>query len=228
MRLWGYVPLFASVPLAHAAQVAFEQGPSSLSSNLIDRLSQDPDYTSLLLLLQKAKLIPTLNRLNGSTLFAPTNDAIKRHIATDAAWEAALTEDGEELRDNIQEKLRQELFYHLLNYTLPDERPNEGVETMNTLHYPRTPVEPPSHEPPPYPPWMPIPGGTLGGLPQRLRRAVRDDAEWIGVDAFGQQGAQATDRVTASNGVVVKINEVLDVPPDLGASMLFHCSMLKL
>ena len=217
MRLWGYLPLLASAPLAHAAQIPFQQGSNSLSSNIIDKLSQDPDYTCLLKLLQRAKLIPTLNKLNGSTLFAPTNDAIKKRAAVDTFWQSALADEDKDLHDNIQEKLRQELFYHLLNYTLSDDMPKEGVETLETLHYPRTPVEPPSNEPPPYPPWMPIPGGTLGGKPQRLRRAVREEAEWIGVDAFGQNGARVVDRTPASNGVVVKMNQVLTVPPDLGS-----------
>ena len=62
----------------------------------MDALNEDPDYTSLLNLLQKARLIPTLNRLNGSTLFAPTNDAIKRH----SFW----TSIHQDLNDNAHEK----------------------------------------------------------------------------------------------------------------------------
>ena len=120
MRLWGALPLslLAFLPLAHSAQVVLQPGNATvLSTNLVDALSADPDYTSLLRLLQQAKLIPTLNKLNGSTFFAPTNDAIKRHSAQNALWQAALQDDPLDLKDNIQEKLRQELFYHLLNET---------------------------------------------------------------------------------------------------------------
>ncbi|KAI0695129.1 hypothetical protein BC835DRAFT_1415014 [Cytidiella melzeri] len=225
MRLWGCFPLLASIPLVYTAQVTLQRGGSMLSDTLLDKLSNDPEYTSLLRLLQRARLVPTLNKLNGSTIFAPTNAAIGRHVATNAVWQAALTSDIEQVRDNIQEKLRQELFYHLLNYTLPDEDPNEGVETLLTLHYPRTPVEPPSREPPPSPPWMPIPGGTLGGQPQRLRRALHDEEMRVGVDAFGEGGVKAAERVAASNGVVVKIDEVLSVPSDLATVISTHPSL---
>lgn len=218
MRLCNYVSLLIATPLGYAAQVSLNQGATTLSDTLVSKLSADPEYTSLLRLLQRARLIPTLNKLNGSTLFAPTNDAISKHAAVNTIWQSALADDAQELRDNIQEKLRQELFYHLLNHTLP-EGPPEDVETLLTLHYPRTPVEPPSREPPPNPPWMPIPGGSLGGQPQRLRVALRDEETWVGVDAFGKNGVKTTERVNASNGVVLKVDEVLNVPPDLGTPL---------
>ncbi|CCF53983.1 hypothetical protein NDA11_006613 [Ustilago hordei] len=56
----------------------------TLSFNLIDLLSQSPDHTILLRLLQRTRLIPTLNRLqefddgSGLTVLAPTNDAFLR------------------------------------------------------------------------------------------------------------------------------------------------------
>jgi solute carrier family 25 (mitochondrial carnitine/acylcarnitine transporter), member 20/29 len=219
MRVRNYIPLLVALPVlppVYSAQTPLNHIPSPLSDTITDKLSQDPDYTSLLVLLQRARLIPTLNKLNGSTFFAPTNDAISKIAASNTLWKTALSDDSPELRDNVQEKLRQELFYHLLNYTLPDETPHELPETLYTLHYPRTPVGPPSREPPPSPPWMPIPGGTLGGKPQRLRRTVRDDETWVGVDAFGKKGVKVVEQVPASNGVVMKINEVIGVPPDLG------------
>ena len=221
MRLWGALPLslLACLPLVNAAQVVLEPGTATvLSTNLVDALSADPDFTSLLHLLQVAKLIPTLNKLNGSTLFAPTNDAIKRHSAQNALWQAALQEDPLLVRDNIKEKLRQELFYHLLNHnhTL-DDLPEQTPQVLRTLHYPRRPVEPPTNEPPPSPPWMPVPGGTLGGEPQLRRIASRDATAYVGVDAFGEGGAKVVkDVVEASNGILVGIGEVLTVPPDLG------------
>lgn len=56
----------------------------SVSFNLIDLLSQSPEHTILVRLLQRTRLIPTLNRLqefddgSGLTLLAPTNDAFLR------------------------------------------------------------------------------------------------------------------------------------------------------
>lgn len=124
------------------------------------------------------------------------------------------------LSDNIQEKLRQQLFYHLINSSisaLPKEPGN--VQVLKTLHYPRTSVGPPSKQPPPSPPWMPIPGGTLGGQPQRLRIAARDDGAWVGSDAFGNGGAEIIKGVVeAGNGVLLGIADVLEPPPDLGMS----------
>ena len=220
MRLRGAIPLslLALSPLVQTAQVVLDSHKATvLSTNLVDALSADPDYTSLLRLLQHAKLIPTLNKLNGSTLFAPTNDAVKRHSAQNALWRAALQGDTTDIRDNVQEKLRQELFYHLLdyNYTLAEVPQEETPKTLRTLHYPRTPVEPPTREPPPGPPWMPIPGGTLGGEPQRLRIALRDATAYVGVDAFGQGGAKVVKgQVETANGLLIGIDDVLQVPPD--------------
>ena len=224
MRLPGYLPLslFGIIPLTLAAQVSFlvpQQNASVLSGNIIDALSSDPDYTSLLTLLQKAKLIPTLNKLNESTFFAPTNDAIKQHTDSHPLWREVLDGSTAELRDNVQEQLRQELFYHLLNSTLSHEAPDDQVtEVLKTLHYPRKSTSgPPSRAPPPNPPWLPTPGGTLGGEPQRLRYTARDSKSFIGANAFGQGGVEVSKpAVNTSNGLLLGIGAVLDVPEDLG------------
>ncbi|KIO28769.1 hypothetical protein M407DRAFT_22026, partial [Tulasnella calospora MUT 4182] len=164
-----------------------------------------------------AKLVPTLNKLNGSTLFAPTNDAIERHRKETSKSAFALALDGDEsqtLADNVQEVLRQDLFYHLLNYTL-DSVP-EQLTPQLTLHFPALPLEPPTGDPPPSPPWLPVPGGLLGGEPQRLRTTVRDGASYIGVDSQGQGGAKAVkDLVPTANGNIYGIDRVLDTPRDL-------------
>ncbi|KAG5647591.1 hypothetical protein DXG03_008944 [Asterophora parasitica] len=188
---------------------------AAFSTTLVDALSVDPNYASLLRLLQRARLIPTLNRLNGSTLFAPTNDAIKHHLQHNQIWDSVMHDDNFVLNDNIQEQLRQQLFYHLLNYTVSALPTSQDPETHKTLLYPRMPVEPPLREPPPSPPWMPIPGGTLGGEPQRLRASGRDEATWVGVDTFGKGGAKTVNITKAGNGVVVGISKVLEPPPDL-------------
>lgn len=216
MRAWR----LAFAALLFGGQTLSTQSPliSSISSTrqtLVDLLNQDPDYTSLIQLLQGARLIPTLNLLSGSTFFAPTNDAIEHH----AFWNGILQDDPDSLADNIREKLRQQLFYHLINYTViidGDEHP--PVQVLKTLHYPRTPLQPPSREPPPNPPWMPIPGGTLGGEPQRLRVSARKERLWVGVDAAGRHGVEITKgAVNASNGVLYGISDMLEPPPDLGA-----------
>jgi solute carrier family 25 carnitine/acylcarnitine transporter 20/29 len=176
---------------------------------LVDVLNNDEDYSSLLSLLQKAKLIPTLNKLNGSTLFAPTNDAIKRHDL----WRSAL-EYPTLLKDNVQEELRQQLFYHLLNFSVTEDPKDLTTLQVNTLHFPKLSLNPPTNEPPP---WMPIPESSLGNQSQKLRLTSRDGVAWVGVDAFGKGGIEVKkQKVEAANGVVYGIAHVLEVPPDLG------------
>jgi len=223
MRLLGLLSILA--PLVASAQIPIHSStPATSSTTFVDALSADPDYTHLIRLLQRSRLIPTLARLNGTTLFAPTNDAIERHAAYNSLWDVVLYEDGDYLepRDNIQEKLRQELFYHMLNGTLPPfPQPEElTVQVHETLHYPRKPIDPPTGNPPPSPPWIPEPGGTLGGRPQRLRLASRSKGVWVGVDALGKGGVEVTKgRVDVANGVLVGIDGVLEPPPSLGT---FH------
>ncbi|OCH96057.1 hypothetical protein OBBRIDRAFT_809306 [Obba rivulosa] len=229
MRSWTCYPLalLALLPLSVASQLPLQpSAPHTESFNLVDALGADEDYTSLLTLLKHARLIPTLNRLNGSTFFAPTNDAIKHHASSNSLWQMALTDTSSELKDNIQEQLRQELFYHLLNYTMT-MLPTEQLPQMHrTLLYPRTSTEPPSHEPPPYPPWMPIPGGTLGGEPQRLRVAYRDESVWAGVDAAGNQGVKVVkEAVNTSNGLLLGVGEWIEPPPDLATVIMHHHSL---
>src|SRR5580693_7458774 len=105
MRLWGCLPLAVFAALfpfvSPSSQLSWQSQPTISTSTLVDALNADPDYTSLLSLLQKARLIPTLNRLNGSTLFAPTNDAIRRHPPLSRLSSLA--------GDNVNEQLRQEL-----------------------------------------------------------------------------------------------------------------------
>lgn len=223
MRLLGLLSVLA--PLVASTQIPIHPTtPSASSTTLLDALSADPDYTRLIRLLQRSRLIPTLARLNGTTLFAPTNDAIEHHAAYNSLWGAGLYEDDDNLepRDNIQEKLRQELLYHMLNGTLPPFSQPEDltVQVHETFHYPRKPIDPPTGDPPPSPPWIPEPGGTLGGRPQRLRLSSRGQNVWVGVDAFGKGGVKMTKgRLDVANGVLIGIGGVLEPPPSLGA---FH------
>jgi solute carrier family 25 carnitine/acylcarnitine transporter 20/29 len=198
-----------------AALVA--RAAAALSTTIIDALSADPDYELLLGLLQRARLVPTLNRLNGTTIFAPTNDAIKKH----SLWARVLSDDSFVATDNVNEELRQQLFYHILNFTIDLSEESAPLQTFDTLLYPYKPLDPPSHDPPPYPPWMPIPSGTLGKKPQRLRAALADENRKgrVAVDAFGNGGTDIVKPiVNASNGAVLGISDVLTPPPDLGMS----------
>jgi solute carrier family 25 (mitochondrial carnitine/acylcarnitine transporter), member 20/29 len=214
MRLWPLPVALILLPFVTPSQISW----SSSATTLVTALSNDPDYTSLLRLLQRARLIPTLNKLNGSTFFAPTNDAIKRHFSRNPLWATLLQEDHHlVLNDNVQEQLRQQLFYHLFNYSLVSLPTDQNIQYHRTLLFPHTPLQPPSRKPPPSPPWMPTPGGTLGGEPQRLRVAAREEGAWVGVDAFGKGGSQIIKGQTdAGNGILLGIADVLDPPPDLG------------
>ncbi|KAI9513047.1 FAS1 domain-containing protein [Russula earlei] len=214
MLLFHLIPLslLALLPYSLAdpsEQYIFLPSQDTLSTTLVDKLSEDPDYTTLLRLLQRARLIPTLNRLDGATLFAPTNDAIHRH--------ASLSRFSSLTGDNVNEQLRQELFYHLLNYTVALPNDNDILVTK-TLHFPHGYPGPPSEDPPPSPPWLPIPGGSLGGEPQRLRVGSRNGHINVGVDAFGKGGARVIKApVDAGNGLLVGIDGVLPVPPSLSS-----------
>ena len=215
MRLSHLIPL-SLLPYSLASlhsQFPLNRQEDAFSTTLVDKLSNDSDYTSLLRLLQRARLIPTLNRLNRSTFFAPTNDAIKRH--------KTLSQLDSLVGDNVNEQLRQELFYHLLNYTITLPRDNSVLVTK-TLHYPRGHSDTPSRDPPPYPPWLPIPNGSLGGEPQRLRVATKNGKTFVGVDAFGKGGAHVIkDPVDAGNGLLVGVDSILAVPSSLGAHHSF-------
>ncbi|KAJ2919313.1 hypothetical protein MD484_g1154, partial [Candolleomyces efflorescens] len=216
---WAALPVALTASLLplciSAAQVPWSQ-PATASTTVVDALGADPDYVSLLKLLQRSRLIPTLNRLEASTIFAPTNDAVKRYVDKDSLWKSILEDDAFVVTDNIQERLRQQLFYHLLNYTLPATSSFSGVQTHDTLHYPSLDLQPPSREPPPNPPWMPVPGGSLGGKPQRIRVASDDTGVRVGVDSFGRGGANWVKKaVDASNGVVIGIDTLLDPPSNL-------------
>ncbi|KAM0750330.1 FAS1 domain-containing protein [Meredithblackwellia eburnea MCA 4105] len=127
--------------------------PTASSISLVDILAASPNHTLLLKAFQRARLIPTLNRLNGSTLFAPSDDAIKQESARekqasaqhsislrDAVWTYAIgdpesTQEGDAAappaHDNLQLALRDTLLYHVLNYTYfppPSPPPNSSAE----------------------------------------------------------------------------------------------------
>ena len=205
-------PLLALILAAAADQLTWQSKPKTL----VDVLNDDPDYSLLLPLLQRARLIPLLNKLNESTFFAPTNDAVKRHADKNPLWQSLLSETHTLVPDNVQEQLRQQLFYHILNYSLPELPDDSSPQTHKTLHFPQLPSDSAPKQPPSSP-WFPIPHGLLGNEPQRLRLTSRDGSKWVGVDASGNGGAKLVKgSVEAANGVVYGIAEMLEPPADLG------------
>ncbi|GAA6019042.1 hypothetical protein JCM11491_002499 [Sporobolomyces phaffii] len=123
------------------------------STSLVELLSASPDHSLLLRAFQRARLVPDLNKLNGSTLFAPTNEAIRRaasddHLAhrsspsSSSVWRVlALDSDDDEPRDNLQLELRQTLLYHCLNYTLfPDPNPSPTPSPNASSSFDRDPL----------------------------------------------------------------------------------------
>jgi solute carrier family 25 carnitine/acylcarnitine transporter 20/29 len=219
MRLWACIPLtlLALISSTSTSQIPWHSQPGTQSVTLLDLLNADEDYTLLLSLLQRARLIPTLNKLNGSTLFAPTNDAVKRHSSKNSLWQNLLMDTDSLVPDNVQGQLRQQLFYHLLNYSVNELPEDSATQTLKTLHFPKVEVNPPTHEPPPSSPWFPIPDGLLGDEPQRLRLTSRDGSAWVGTDTFGNGGVEVVKKkVEATNGVVYGISAVLEPPSDLG------------
>jgi solute carrier family 25 (mitochondrial carnitine/acylcarnitine transporter), member 20/29 len=103
--------------------------------------------------------------------------------------------------------LRQHLFYHLINYTIPLLPPNFPVQRpliLETLHYPGSPAEEP-------PPWLPAPGGLLNSI------------AWAGVDFSGRGGIRIIkETITASNGIIVPVEDVIPLPGNLYQEIQAH------
>ncbi|GAA5908579.1 hypothetical protein JCM6882_003683 [Rhodosporidiobolus microsporus] len=130
------------LPVLTLAQLAPE------SATLVDLLSASPDHQLLLAAFQRARLVPTLNRLNGSTLFAPTDEAIKQaqkrererglsgEANGEAVWSAVVewaergeVEEEATQPDNLQLTLRDTLLYHILNHTVFPPPPSNNTNS---------------------------------------------------------------------------------------------------
>ncbi|KZT57878.1 hypothetical protein CALCODRAFT_482866 [Calocera cornea HHB12733] len=206
---------------------------------LIDIVSQSPNHQLLMRLLQRTKLVPTMNMLNNSVFFAPDDNAITKQIegTPSSLWNEALWAADEGSgggRDNIQYELRQHLLYHLV--PLPNfnatERPRPPLtfpsvrpESHSTLYYPGKPIQGPSPAPPPGSPWMPLPGGVLAKMPQRLRVIEKDGVKLAAVDWKGEGGIPLTSLPEAINGEVWSVDTVIPLPPTLGAIASSHPSL---
>ncbi|GAA5927388.1 uncharacterized protein JCM15063_005884 [Sporobolomyces koalae] len=124
---------------------------AAASTSIVDVLSASPDHSLLLRAFQRARLIPTLNRLNGSTVFAPTDEAIRqaqereRSHDDDNVWSSLVLAEDDQEHDNLQLELRDTLLYHCLNYTLfppprshsngsdPDPEPEPPTSTLASV-----------------------------------------------------------------------------------------------
>jgi hypothetical protein len=114
----------------------------ALSITVIDLLSSSTQHSTLLHLLQRCKLVPSVNLMQGLTLFAPTDQAWNtwaKEVQLDEQKGTGAQEDLAKLvlgwrtsrqtgdyvdiedgfADNIMFDTRQLLLYHILNYTLP-------------------------------------------------------------------------------------------------------------
>lgn len=204
---------------------------STQTENLIDVLNYHPELSMFTHLLQRTRLLPTLNRIQeldeeetGITIFAPTNNAFNAMLSGDM---------GDPLADNVQAVLRQRLLYHVLNYTLPTEGP--ALELYETLHLPSRkrlfePTRPgriPQKPQRPPEPGAEDHGGLLGNHGQyiRIQRDATGQVTRVGVNARGQGGARCISRDARSrHGILYVIDQVLDVPPPLDVFLKSHAN----
>lgn len=217
-----------------AQQAALAPSPdlAVTSTNVVDVLSQDPELSLFIRLLQRARLIPTLNKIHDATVFAPTNEAVRNRSIADPVLAAALLEleesaNQEELdgRDNLQYRLRERLFYHILNYTSPDlsfpDVLDSRIAYESTLLFPTTHEE---HGRPGHVPY-PAPEDTLlGGEGQKLSllRETQEDSgddvvTRVGVGGGGAGGAAVIPGRggRGRNGRVVVIDDLLHPPKSI-------------
>jgi solute carrier family 25 carnitine/acylcarnitine transporter 20/29 len=246
--------LSSQTPLTPPPSHADYPPPAILTSTLVDVLSSDPEYSSLLRLLQRTRLIPTLNKLGNATLFAPTNDALARarsdpssslhHLFPLSSSSSLSSEDEDDghtptpFLDNVLFPLRQTLLYHILNFTLPSTSsplfPSSGQpHSFETLLFPDSFSRNPTNNTAPAPPWLPAREGLLGGDGQRVRAFLSAQGEGeekhqarLGVNWDGQGGWSVLgEPIVAGNGVVVKLDGVLEMPKDVGSTILAHPSL---
>ena len=215
-----------------AQQAALAPSPEFevTSTNIVDVLSQDPELSLFIRLLQRARLIPTLNKIHDATVFAPTNEAVRNRSLADPVLAAALLDesaDQEELdgRDNLQYRLRERLFYHMLNYTSPDlsfpDVQDSRIAYESTLLFPTTHEE---HGRPGHVPY-PAPEDTLlGGEGQKLS-VLREPQDEESSDVVTRVGVDGGDGGGAAvipgrggrgrNGRVVVIDDLLHPPKSI-------------
>lgn len=198
---------------------------SPAEMTVIDALSADPQFSDLVRIIQRLKLVPAINKLEDLTIYAPTNDAIRS------------AKGAHSLADNLNEKNRDTIFYHILNYTVHSHSDNRDIpELHQTLLHPGSVLGKLSHNAPPHSPWLPEPGDgrSLLGVGQRVRVGKANDTDIC----FGLRDVAVGDKYTgncnengaatilsskpkrARNGVIYPIDKVIIPPADLGG---FRC-----
>ncbi len=173
------------------------------ATTTIDILSSSPNHSIFIHLLQRTKLIPTLNLIPESTIFAPVDEAWRKwseeedgkDLKVFLSMEGRQDNQDELVADNILFHLRQHLLYHILNYTLtvPIEfQPSPFITTESTLLFPSREIMHPSPAPPPNSPWLPQGGtGSLGGKGQKVRVEFEGDGVIaVGGKASGEEGVE--------------------------------------
>ncbi|KAG0150905.1 hypothetical protein CROQUDRAFT_668249 [Cronartium quercuum f. sp. fusiforme G11] len=220
MRAYQIIILLISISILTSSigqlqaekQFKFSVINSTRSTTLIDLLSNSSSHSNLLYLIQRARLVPTINLLNSSTLFAPTNQAIESSPILSLALKQKSNSNHALEPDNLQLQLRQTLLYHLLNFTLPNATTSPIMLETLLLPSPLTPKQPDDSN------HNSTLQGLLSGHGQKLRLIKRDDQNtYIGIDSFGNGGIllNLKDTQVASNGIMISIDQVLIPPPTL-------------
>lgn len=201
--------------------------------NVMDLLNERPELSTFVRLLQRTRLIPSLSRMqeldvegHGMTLFAPTNAAFEE-ASKSMEWLGFLFNDTA-LPDNVHAKLRQHLWYHILNYSLPLDHAGtvQLQETMyrpsrRRLHEPTRPGTVPQKPKQPPHPGAEDEGGLLSGQGQlvRVTFGANGTVTQVGTDNHGKGGAKVLSiNETSSRGTLYVVDSVLTMPPSLGAS----------
>lgn len=235
--LLSLVALLLSTSLVQASQIPLQALEDDTPvhaqrTTIVDLLSLDGNYTHLVYLLQRSRLVPTINRLhNGSTLFAPLNSAIEAAAlqeSDDPIWSLGLQQDTLIWTDNINAKLRATLLYHLLNVTLPLNSNITEPILLPTMLFPH-PTKAGNEKPGGPFPDSPDVHSLLGNASQVIRflASPLDDGNHtfsVGVDAYGQGGVSVVyDKIaTATNGIILPIETVLPRPKSIGHLLRAH------
>lgn len=230
MLLLHALLLLSHVACCLSSQISFpSQGDpingnrqTSVRTTLVDLLSQQEDFSLVIRLLQRAKLIVNLNLIKDATFFAPTNAAIRSDpwLFSLVDTESELPEQAYMNEDNIQARLRQQLLYHCLNYSLeiPTDDSIRSLETLLFPH-PEAGLGRPGEDSKPFP-GLPAPDqhSLLGGQGQKVRFKLLDQAKArLGVDSHGKSGVRVScQRIQrASNGVLIPVEGLLKPPESI-------------
>ncbi|TIA74661.1 hypothetical protein E3P92_01095 [Wallemia ichthyophaga] len=206
---------------------------SPAEMTVIDALSADPQFTDLVRILQRLKLVPAINKLEDLTIYAPTNDAIRS------------SKGAHSLADNLNERSREIIFYHILNYTASHDNSDSHFPQLHqTLLHPANVLGEPTYNPPPHSPWLPEPGDgkSLMGAGQHVRIGKSNDSQVcfglrdvaVGGNYTGNCNDNGAATILSSkpkrvrNGVIYPIDTVIIPPADLATQIRSHPSLSML